>query len=233
MIPRSIFATFCGGPLLMIAFATSACGSQQNTQGQQQAQSTDRNVPTLDGKAVEVCGDLSTQGVVAAKKTIAGGVAFEIASLDEDAQETISERVETAVSARQDLERAFAEVRTSKHNDGNGVYVLFSHEDADVLDGVQAIVEHGIRQNAQAQRRVNVTREDGDLRMQLPKGGALITSKTDSAADDTVKKWNDRTPTELATEQSEHGVRIEVQALEDERLAEIEENFISSLLGCD
>lgn len=240
MMSRTMITSFLSAALVFSALSTSACGSGHESNTGHHARSMtaksagqDDKTPHLDGDALEVCGDLKEDGVVASKESIHGGMVVHLAAADHDVQTTLQDLAEKSIDERQDLEDAFKQVKASQHNDGSGVYIRFEHDDSEVLSAVKDIVQHGVNQNAQAKKRVKIKDDDGSIIMQLPDGGRLVQSKTESAAKDTVDKWTDRTPTDLSYETTDQGARIEIKSEDDDRFDEIQENVFAPLLGCD
>lgn len=228
---RVLFAISC----VILALFFTACASKQGAKSSSQSHAAKRaskNLPYLQGDEINVCGAYQDKGVVAAKQSIPGGAAFEFATKNEELQEQLRAAAENAVAERQQLEDAFKDVDASKHNDGDGTYVQFQHDQDGVLYAVQNILQHGVNQNPQARKRVSITNQDGSVVMQLPSGGALISSKTDSAANETVEKWTDRTPAKLSYEETDQGARVTVET-DDDRIDEIQKNVIEPMLGCD
>lgn len=229
---RRIFFAFSS---LAFAVTLMACGSKQGANASSQSHASTRtsgDIPSLEGDEVKVCGELKNNGVVAAKQSVRGGAAFDIASNNDDVLDSLRDTANETTDARQKLEDALKEVKASKHDDGNGIYVRFVHDDEDVLNAVKDILQHGVNQNPQARKRVDIKKEDGHIIMQLPNGGALISSKTDSAANETVEKWTDRTPAKLSYEETDQGARVTVET-DDDRIDEIQKNVIEPMLGCD
>jgi len=228
---RILFAISC----VALAMTLGACGSKQDAKSSSQSHastSKSEDTPDLKGDELKVCNEYKDKGVIATKQSISGGAAFEFAASDESLQNKLRDKAEKAVDERQKLEDAFKDVKASKHDGSDGIYVQFEHEKDDVLDAVKDVIQHGVNQNPQARKRVDVKKNDDHVIMQLPSGGALVSSKTDSAAKDTVDKWTDRKPAKLSFEKTDEGGRIEVKT-DKNRVDEIQKNVIEPLFDCD
>lgn len=223
----------------LLAFALiSACGAKQETGASAQtrafvAQGPPLEAPELPGTTIPVCPELAHKGLAASSYPVGNGFAIELGSYDDEMRATLQESLHERVDTRQELEHAFEHVKATKHDDGNGIYIRFEHEDAQVLEELKDILQQGIDRRPAASRRVNLRSDDQSVEMQLPGGGPLITARTDSAAKETIGKWTDRAPTVLTYEETEYGARLQVQSHDQERLDELRKDIIEAIFACE
>lgn len=214
-----------------------ACGSQQSTDANAQqlaalATTPATPAPALTGTKLAVCPELAQQGVAVAGRSIDQGFSIEFGVYDEQLREQLQNLSFEEVDLRNTLEDAFQYVKATKHDDGSGIYIRFEHESDAILTELKDILQNGIDKRPAAARRVQLRQEDGKVEMQLPAGGPLITSKTDSAAEETLEKWTDRTPTRFAFELTEYGAYVTIQHEDDERIEELREDILNQIFAC-
>lgn len=226
-----------GSALLSVALISGCSATQETTASAQTqaliAQGPTQDAPELPGTAIPVCAELAHKGLAASSYPIDNGFAIELGAYDDDIRTNLQQMVSERVDARQAIEEAFADVKATKHDDGHGIYVRFEHEDAEVLDQLKDVLQQGIDSRPAASRRVTLRRGDQRVEMQLPSGGPLITSKTDSAAKDTVSKWTDRAPTVFTYEENEHGATLRVQSHDQDRLDELRKDIVGAIFSCE
>lgn len=215
-----------------------ACGAHQRTEANAQhhaavATTPAKPAPALSGTKLAVCPELAQQGVAAAGRSIEHGFSIEFGVYDEQLREKLQNLSFEEVDLRNTQEDAFRHVKATQHDDGDGIYIRFEHESDAILTELKNILQSGIDRRPAAARRVHLRQEDGKVEMQLPAGGPLITSKTDSAAKETIQKWTDRSPTRFAFELTEYGAYVTIQHEDDERIEELRENILNELFACE
>lgn len=218
------FSLACGGASKQQA-ATSAAAAQASTMNA-------LPTPELSGTPVPVCPRLAAQGVGASSFAVDGGFAIDLGTFDEELAEQLRSQSEEYVEARSALEQALQHVQASQHDDGQGIYIRFEHPNAELLEQLSHILQAGIDKRPAAARRVTIRQNEGNVEMQLPGGGPLITARTNDAAKDTVQKWTDREPTDLQVEDIEHGVRITIRSSDRERLDDLRHDATEALFTC-
>lgn len=225
--------------LALLSFAlVNGCGAKQETAASAQthafvAQGPAQAAPELEGTALTVCPQLAHEGLAASSYPVDNGFAIVLGSYDPVMRTELQEALRERVQARQEIERAFAQVRATKHDDGHGIYIRFEHEDHHVLQELQEVLQQGIDRRPAAARRVNLRSDEHSVEMQLPAGGPLITARTDAAANDSVAKWTNRQPTEFTYQDTEHGARLEVRSHDQERLDELRKDIVEAIFRCD
>ncbi len=216
--------------------AGTGCGASQKSSAEDAiaAASAQSHVktPELDGEALDVCDKLKSKGIAASIENAQNGFILRVASTDEDVVGNLQNKAKDRVVQRQDLEEAFAEVKTSKHDESDALYVRFEHEDESVLKEIQDILQAGIDKRKMAKGRVHLELEDGHLDMNLPTG-AMARIKASKGADETVEKWTDRKPTTFELKNTEDGIELNIQADEQERLEELKSNIDAQLKDCE
>lgn len=227
---------FCLSAALLFSALVAACGTpkaHKTLVAEAQRAQTVVDVPTLEGTPVPVCPTLVDHGLVASSYAIDEGFALVLGTYDEALLTAIRTRVADEQLEQQAIEAQLAEVRAEKHDDGNGIYIRFLHDDESTLDAVEALLREGIEKRPAAARRVDIHRSPGVVDMQLPAGGPLITSRTSSAADDTVARWSPRNPTRVEVEYGEDRVIIHIQSDDQERLGELRQDTLNRIFSCE
>lgn len=226
---------FLSGALLLSAFAAACASPEANDAVTAHAQRAQMavNAPTLEGTPVPVCPALVERGLVASSYAIDEGFALVLASYNEELLDAIRTRAADEQLEQQAMEAQLAEVRAEKHDEGNGIFIRFLHDDEATLDAVEALLREGVEKRPAAARRVDMRRSSGIVDMQLPSGGPLITSRTSSAADDAVARWNPRTPTRVEIEYGEDTIVIQIQTDDQERLGELRQKTLNRMFSCE
>lgn len=223
---------------IFAAALVSGCGTQHATTANAQtlpliAKGPATDAPDLEGTSIPVCPELAYQGLAASTYDIDNGFVIELGIYDEDRRAELQENMAESAEQRQQIEYAFEDVVATKHDDGQGIYIRFEHPE----DGVRAlladILQKGIDSRPAAAKRVSIRQLDDRVEMQLPSGGPFITSRTSAAADDTVEKWTDRTPTEISYTATAYGGAVHFQSDDDERIDELRNDMVASVLACD